>query len=348
MEAYFNIRSPGSYGGVQALYRLMKGKATKKQVVDWLANQDAYTLHKPIRHRFPRRKTFARDIDYLWQADLVDMTHLADYNDGYRYILTVIDVFSKFAWVIALKKKDAKTVAETFQSIINDRKPIKLQTDKGKEFINAFFQDKLRERGIQFYVSQNEDIKASVVERFNRTLKTKMWKFFTHRNTYRYVDVLQDMVHSYNNTFHRTIGQAPSSVKKEDVPKLREKMYGIDNDVNARVKLKVGDKVRISKTRRTFDKGYLPNWTKEIFSVSEAIATTPPTYKLVDYGGEEVKGSFYDKELQRVDKKDEIYKVEKILRTRRKRGVKEYFVKWRGYPEKFNSWVKETEITNTI
>ena len=82
--------------------------------------------------------------------------------------------------------------------------------------------------------------------------------------------------------------------------------------------------------------------------MSEAIATISPTYKLVDYGGEEVKGSFYDKELQRVDKKDEVYKVETILRTRRKRGFKEYFVKWRGYPEKFNSWVKETEITNTI
>ena len=141
MGAYFNILSPGSYGEVQALYRLMKGKATKKQVVDWLANQDAYTLHKPICRRFPRRKTFARDIDYLWQADLVDMTHLADYNDGYRYILTVIDVFSKFAWVTALKKKDAKTFAEALQSIINDRKPIKLQTDKGKEFINTSFQD---------------------------------------------------------------------------------------------------------------------------------------------------------------------------------------------------------------
>ena len=109
-----------------------------------MANQDAYTLHKPIRRRFPRRKTFARDIDYLWQADLVDMTHLADYNHGYRYILTDNDVFAKFA----LKKKDVKTVAEAFQSIINDRKPIKLQTDKGKELINAFFQDKLRERGI--------------------------------------------------------------------------------------------------------------------------------------------------------------------------------------------------------
>ena len=126
------------------------------------------------------------------------------------------------------------------------------------------------------------------------------------------------MVHSYNNTFHRTIGQAPSSVKNEDVSKLRERMYGVEDDINAHPKLKVGDKVRISKTRRTSDKGYLPNWTEEIFSVSEAIATAPPTYKLIDYGGKEVRGSFYDKELQRVDKKDDVYKVEKILRTRRK------------------------------
>ena len=219
-----------------------------------------------------------------------------------------------------MKKKDATTVAETFQGIISDHKTFKLQLVKGKEFINAFFQSKLRERGTQFYVSQNKDIWASVAERFNRTLKTKIWKFFTHCNTYRYVGMLQYMVHSYISTFHRTIGQASSSVKKEDISSLREKMFDVDNDINAHVKLKVGNKVRISKARRTFDKGYLQNWTEEIFSVNEAIATAPPIYKFVDCG-EEVKGSFYDKELQRVDKKDEVYKVEKILRTRRRKEV---------------------------
>ena len=336
MEAYFNVRSPGSYGGVQALYRLMKGKKTRKQVVDWLVKQDAYTRHRPIRRRFPRRKVFARDNDYLWQADLVDMTHFADHNDGYRYILTVIDVFSKFAWAVALKKKDARTVAEAFENIIDKRKPSKLQTDKGKKFVYKFFQDKLHDHGIQFYVSQNEDIKASVVERFNRTLKTKMWNFFTHHSTYRYVDVLNDMIYSYNNTFHRTIRQTPSSVKKENVNKIRQRTYD-STDVRSRVKLKVGDKVCLSKKRHVFGKGYLLNWTEEIITVSEAIATSP-TYRIIDYG-EEVKGSFYDKKLQNIDKKDDVYKVEKILRTRRKNGVKEYFVKWKGYPDKFNSYV---------
>ena len=148
-----------------------------------------------------------------------------------------------------------------------------------------------------------------------------MWKFFTHHSTYRYVDVLNDMIHSYNNTFHRTIGQTPSSVKRENGDKIRQRMYG-STDVRSRAKLKVGDKVRISKTRHVFDKGYLPNWTEEIFTVSEVIATSPSTYKIIDYG-EEVNGSFYDKELQRIDKKDDEYKDEKILRTRRKNGVKE-------------------------
>jgi hypothetical protein len=354
MEAYYDVREPGSFGGVNALYRLMKSKgsrATKKQIVDWLAEQEAYNLHKPIRRRFPRRKIYSRGIDYLWQADLADMTHLADHNDGYRYLLTVIDVFSKYSFVTALKKKNAKSVTEAFERVlVGGRKPLKLQTDKGKEFVNDEFQKMLKSKGIQFFVSQNDDIKASVVERFNRTLKTKMWKYFTHRNTYKFIDVLQDMVYSYNHTHHRTIGRSPVDVTTGNAGEVWEKMYGDDEDraVAREPKLKVGDKVRISKTRRVFGKGYLPNWTEEIFTVNEAIRTKPTTYKLADYDGEVLEGSFYDRELQKVTKTDDVYKVEHILRTRRRAGRKEYFVKWRGYPKKFNSWVDEADLTDAI
>jgi hypothetical protein len=350
MEAYFDVREPGSYGGIKSLYRLMKQKkqnVTHKQVVNWLAEQEAYNLHKPIRRRFLRRKIFARGIDYLWQADLVDMTHLADHNEGYRFLLTVIDVFSKYAWTVPLKRKDAKSVAEAFDEIFTERKPQKLQTDKGKEFVNSTFQKKLEEIDVQFYVSQNDDIKASVAERFNRTLKTKMWKYFTHRNTFKYTDVLQDLIYSYNHSYHRTIGCTPASVKTDDVPAIRERMYGT-SEKSSVPKLKIGTKVRISKSRRPFDKGYLPNWTEEIFTIVDAIQTSPPTYKLEDYGGEKLDGSFYEQELQRVVKTDRVYKIDKIVRTRRKAGAKEYFVKWKGYPDKFNSWVKDSEMTNVI
>ena len=347
MEAYFDVREPGSYGSIESLYRTMKRKgkpATYKQVAGWLAEQDAYTLHKPVRRRFPRRKTYSRGIDYLWQADLVDVAHLSEQNDDHRYLLTVIDVFSKYAWAIPLKRIDAKSVADAFDEIFDGgRKPLKLQTDKGKEFVNSSLQKKLKDEGVQFYVSQNEDIKASVVERFNRTLKTKMWKYFTHRDTLRYVDVLTDMIASYNDTRHRTIGRAPSSVNSTNEADVRRRMYG-DEEATSKPKLKVGDKVRISKARRVFDKSYLPNWTEEIFTVTEALRTVPVTYRLKDYGDEELLGGFYENELQPVAKTDEVFKIEKILKTRRRGGIKEYFVKWRGYPEKFNSWIAEADL----
>ena len=280
----------------------------------------------------------------MWQADLVDVSHEADYSDGYRYLLTVFDVFSTFTWVIPLKRKDSKAVMDAFETIFLQRKPLKLQTDKGKVFLNVTFQKRLNELGISFYVSINEDIKASIAERFYRTIKTKMWKYFTHKETYKYIDVLNDMVRSYNNTYHRTIGKSPSSVTKADESAMHNKMYGTEAAAEIKPKLKSGDRVRISKIRRTFDKGYLPNWTEEVFTISEALRTNPPTYKLHDYFGEPIEGTFYEHEVQRVIKVDDVFKIKKILNTRKRGGVKEHLVKWRGYPNKFNSWVKETGL----
>jgi transposase InsO family protein len=350
MEAiYYDPRQPGSYGGAEALYRRAKEldpTTSRKAVANWLSEQETYSLHKPVRRRFVRRKIYSRGIDYLWQADLADVGQLASSNDGYRYLLTVVDVFSKRAWAVPLKKKDAASVTEAFDGLLLrvGRQPTKLQTDKGKEFVNAPFQAMLRRRGVQFYVGQNEDIKASVVERFNRTLKSKMWRYFTHRNTYKYIDALDDLLHSYNNSYHRTIGRTPASVTRENEAAVRERMYGSEPGPS-QPRLKAGDRVRVSKTRRTFGKGYEPNWTEELFVVSEALRTTPPTYRLKDYADEPIEGTFYDRELQRAEKKDEVYKIEKVLKTRRPRGGgTEYLVKWRGWPDKFNSWVGEADV----
>jgi hypothetical protein len=351
MEEYFSVAAPGSFGGVQALYRLMKqrnNKVSVKQAKQWLAEQDAYNLHKPARKRFPRRKIYSRGIDYLWQGDLADVSHLAEHNNGFKFLLTVIDVFSKFTYVRALRKKDSKSVIQAFDSIFADgRQPMKLQTDKGKEFLNSPFQIRLKELRIQFYVTQNDDIKASVVERFNRTLKVKMWKYFTHNNTYKYTDILQDMVYSYNHSYHRTIGRTPASVTKQDEPAIRARMYGPELGPS-KPSLTVGTKVRIAKARHVFTKGYLANWTTEIFTISQAIATRPPTYRLHDYSGELIDGAFYEEELQRIIKNNDVYKIEKILKTRQRRGKKEYFVKWLDYPDKFNYWVAAKDMSSII
>ena len=118
----------------------------------------------------------------------------------------------------------------------------------------------------------------------------------------------------------------------------------LDNVQSVKYKFKIGDQVRISKIKRKFEKGYLPNFSKEIFTVSKKVPRNTAVYKLKDYDGEELKETFYDKELQKVIKHDDMYEVEKILKKRGKGKNVQYLVKWSGYPDKFNSWVPASEI----
>jgi transposase InsO family protein len=222
-SVYFDPKHPGSFTSVSNLERY-SGK-DRSSVQNFLTSQDAYTLHKPTRVRFRRRRTYAKGINDLFQADLVDLSNLATQNNGYRYILTCIDVFSKKAWCIPLKTKGGKEVTAAFEKILNDTPCTFLQTDKGSEYLNGTFQAMLRDRNIKFYTSENDDLKASVIERFNRTIKSKMWRYFTYANTRRYVDVIDDLVDSYNNTYHRSIGMKPSEVNSCNEQQVRERLY---------------------------------------------------------------------------------------------------------------------------
>jgi len=178
-----------------------------------LERNDAYTLHKSARVLFRRRKTYSKGPSDLFQIDLADLVNISSRNDGYRYLLTCIDVFTKRAWTVPTKTKTSREVTRAFEKILTDGyKPNMVQSDKGTEFLNSTFQSMLKRHDIKFYTSENEDIKAAVVERFNRTMKTKMYRYFTARYTRRYVDVLPDLLHSYNHTYHRSIGMAPVEV----------------------------------------------------------------------------------------------------------------------------------------
>lgn len=340
MDSYFDPKHPGSFGGVETFRKHMTGRFKTKDIRTFLQKSDAYTLHKPVKLTFRRRKTFTVGIDDLWQADLADLSSLSKYNDKNKFLLTCIDVFSKYAWVLPLKSKTGPAIAEAFSTLLNDRRPGHLQTDKGTEFLNRHFQSLLRKNSILFYTSENDDIKASVVERFNRTLKTKMWKYFTYKNTHRYMDVLKDLVHSYNHTHHRSIGMTPVSVSLENEEFVRKRLYGQKKKPMI-WKYKVGDKVRISKTRIAFKKGYLPSWTDELFTIFARIPSDPITYEITDLSGEKVKGKFYEQELQKILKEDDVYKIEKIIKTRKLRGKTEYYVKWKGYNDSFNSWTSD-------
>ena len=343
-RAYYTPQIPGSFGGVEALKRATKSK--RSAIREWLSYQDTYTLHKPVRRKFTRRRVIVGGIDHQWQADLIDVQRLKKDNDGITYLLTVIDVLSKHAWVVPLKNKTGSELTRAFESILDQgRKPLKLQTDKGTEFLNQTFRKYLKARGVDFFVTQNEDIKASVVERFNRTLKEKLWRYFTRKNTQRFVEVLPSLVRAYNRSFHRSIQRAPLDVTSENQEEVWQTLYGRPPAATTRPKLRIGDRVRISKARKTFKKGYLASWTEELFTVSGIRKTTPPTYVLKDDRGEELEGSFYEREIQKVGNK-EIYRVEAILEQRTRRGGDEYLVKWYGYPSSFNSWIPRKALTS--
>lgn len=346
---YYDPKHPSGYGGIHALYRAAKQRMksiTLKQVREWLKEQRTYTLHKPIRRKFVRRKTVVGGIDHQWQADLADMQSLMKYNSPYRYLLCVIDVFSKYAWVIPIKDKTGKTLVQSFSSILKTRYPKALQTDKGSEFKNKEFQHFLKKQDIHFFTTENPETKASVVERFQRTLKSRMWKYFTHHQTRRFVDILPQLVNAYNHRHHRSIKMAPVDVNENNEAEVALHLYG-QKRVPAPLNVMLGDLVRINKTKRTFDKGYLPNWTTELFKVVRIHRTSPPTVKLTDLEDEPILGSFYVSEIQPI-KDDGIYDIDTVLarRTRVVDGKKRREVKvhWKGYPSKFDSWIPESHL----
>ena len=335
-RVYFDPKRVGSYGGVNALRRVTR--APVKAVKQWLSEQDAYTLHKPVRIRFKRRRVIVGGRNHQWQADLVDLSKLKKDNDGYVFLLTVIDVFSKRAWCVPLKNKSASSLVTALKGLLVNIAPTTLQTDKGLEFLNRSVRRLLKEHGVHHFSTHNEETKASIVERFNRTLKTRMWRYFTKYQTVRYIDALQDFVQSYNDTYHRSIGMAPSQVNAANQEEVWQRLYG--HDGKGVPKFKVDDRVRISKAKRRFEKGYMANWSEELFTIREVHASDPPVYRLVDDLGEVLDGTFYEPELQKVlVSKDKLYRVESVLQRRKVGKRTEALVKWYGYPTSFNSWI---------
>ena len=170
-----------------------------------------------------------------------------------------------------------------------------------------------------------------------------MWKYFTEMNTKRYIDVIDKLIHSYNHTWHRSIQMEPASVTVHNSGKVWETLYSQPSTTKkAKVHFQIGDTVRISKQKLRFEKGYEQNWSKEIFTIHKIIHRSPVVYKIKDLAGEVIQGTFYAQELQKVSDSG-YYPVEKILRTRKKKGKTEYFVKFEGYPEKFNAWVQDVK-----
>ena len=170
LKRYYQPEQPGSFSGAHSFR-----KALHTPVKRWLEAQETYTLHRPVRKKFLRRATTTPGPKFQMQADLIDFSLLQKWNDGFRYILILIDVFSKVAHVTFLKKKSSQCMIEAFAELLEKTEFVKLQTDRGTEFTNTPLRRWLKKKNIELFHSYNFDIKASVAERFIRTLKEKLW-----------------------------------------------------------------------------------------------------------------------------------------------------------------------------
>lgn len=321
-------------GSFESKMATNKHQMTDKEIV-------VEEIHRPARKNFPRRHVVQRGINDTLEIDLVEMIPYARTNKGYKYLLTVIDIFSKMGYARPLKSKTAECVSKAMESVLEEigSPPKNIHSDQGKEFYGSWFQKLMKKYNINHYHTYS-GIKGATIERFNRSLKTWMWKMFNIKGHNRWIEFLPELMSIYNNHYHRTIKMRPVDVNAENENEILMQIYYKQN-VYQKHKFKVGDKVRISKQKRLFAKGYEPNWSTEVFTVKKVQFTSPVTYILKDENDETLLGCFYEYELQKTRRPD-TFLINKVLQTKGNK-VK---VSWLGFPPSSNSWIDKKSLTS--
>lgn len=360
-EIYYNPRNEASFASREKLYQAAKKEVpwvTRDEVKEFLRDSITYTVHYPRRHNFPRNPIMVNHVHELHQADLADMSQerFVSKNDGFKYLLTVIDVFSKQARVEPLKSKHALEVARAFELIYkNWTIPMQIQTDQGTEFrgvMKKYFELK----GIHHYTSRNQTVKCAVVERFNRTLKSRLFKYVTSQGDERYIDKLPDIVNAYNETWHRSIRMKPIEVDDNNEDEVFNNLYGFKSERAYLLRAKrgtdivIGDKVRIKHTKEAFIKGYLPNYRDMVFTVvsKHAVAGAEPMFKLKTEKDKVLAPKFYRYEIQKVSPNPK-FRIQSVGEKKRTRaGRTEYLVKYVGHPPEYDEWKTMDEIDPNI
>lgn len=313
-----------------------------------------HEIFQPARKTYPRMKIDIRGLYETLSADLMDMQKHGNENDGYNYILTVIDNFSKYAWAIPVKHKTGPAVTEAMSKILDEdpNRPIKnLHTDEGGEFFNGPFKKLMKKHGINLYYTYS-GIKNPIVERFNRTLRHLMEPELYNQGNNKWLALLPRLINFYNNKKHRTIKMTPVEAtdpgKEKDILKnVYEKELWMENSKKKKNKRKerkkkgqkwrVGDHVRISKRKLLFEKGYTPNYSMEIFKIVEIKKSKPPTFLLQDIYGKEIKGRFYEHEIKKTKYPNQ-YLVEKLIKKKKNK----YYVKFLGFDKP--EWINKKDF----
>jgi hypothetical protein len=347
-QNYTTPGHPTAYSGINQVYKFYRGHVSLPRIKKILSGVEGYTLHKEF-HEKPRNITYKHFKRYQFQMDLVEVGQFADKNDGVKYLLNCIDIFTRYAFVRPIKDKSAKTVLDAFKSILQEAqtKPFMIVMDKGTEFMNQQFKSFCDSQKIKL-INPQASVHAAFVERFNRTLQMLVYKYMTENETNRYVDVLQNLVKTYNNRRHRMINMTPNEAERNENNEHLElnliQQKQINQIKSRKPQYKVGDYVRIAKQKGKFSRSYDEQAMQEIYKIKTVdLRKKIPLYLLSDYDGNEtLVGGFYDFELTPVN--TETFRIEKVLKKRKVKGREQLFVKWKGFGDQHNSWIDASNV----
>jgi hypothetical protein len=285
MSIYYKPSHPASFASIEKLYQaaIKKDPSIDREFVEkWLSIQPTYASFKPVRGKLKRRKVIVRGVQHQYQADLLDLLQYHKSNEGYKYLLTVIDCFSRKGWAVPLKTKKGSEVVQAFKKVFSQLgKPKKMQTDRGSEFYNEPVRALFNQLKI-IHFSTKQSLKAQIVERFNRTLREKIKKFTSAKKSYHYVNALTDLLTAYNNSIHRSLKKfTPNQVNKFNEDQVRQILYQkYFEEKKDQPKFKIGDVVLLVKKRKAFDKT-TPQMGKKRHIITDVIHKyNPPMYRL--------------------------------------------------------------------
>ena len=303
-DQLYHSDQPFSYGGKKHI-RDNNNNISKKEIEEFLSKNDIYSRYRQYRKPHKYSPIYVYKRRELFQADLVSFTNpqYVEANEGFKYLLTVIDVFSKYAWGFPLRDKTCESSMSSFAELLSrcGEKPQKLQTDRGSEFVCGKFKKYLKSQNIHHYLSYS-DRKCPVVERFNLTIQQILYKILDKKQSFKWIDYLEQAFKIYNSRKHSTIKMSPNDAEKaenEDIVRKRFIMkYNKVGTKPPKAKYKIGDTVRIWKYKRVFDRGYNEQFTKQYFRVRKVLRNLPVIrYELEDIHGEKIIGSFFENEL---------------------------------------------------
>ena len=349
-SVYSDLKNPAGLASVQKLYRELKkddDTVTKKDVEKYLASKESYTLHRHGRNKFSRRKFMFKQPGHTLMADVAYMKMYE--KENVPYLLILMDGYSRYLSVFPVKSLKASEVVKNLDNFFvnNIYKYTKFFTDEGVEFTNKLAKKMYKKRQIHWYTTFSKSIKVSPVERVILTLKNKIKRYISHFNTEKYLNVLYDIVDTYNRTSHRMIdGKTPLDVhlmvKWEDIISLSQKLYKASAKKIHTVgsELSQGQVVRIQAVRHTFSRAIHVRNTYELFKVKSVNKHhLPITYELSELDGDPIKGIFYREEITPVEDQG-LYAV-KVLKTRKRKGKTQYLIRYVHFPSSPEKWVNK-------